>query len=678
MVHAQGNVTITAEFAKSDDAVEPYNIYSVSVAGASAGSTSAVFAGQIALAGAGNRNTVEFTTQAQIVNSSTVNVGGTLSLTATDTSAIYSNAGGVGVAVAIGLGGSSTAVGVSVGAAEGHNIIDNTVESQIIDSTATAGRDVTLTASSTPEIESMAWGVAVDIAAAETAGGGTGSGAGAYNTITNTVTASIESAEVHAKKTGSVTLSAIDKPVVTADAGAGAGFLGGGAAGVGLAVGAVIVENTITDSVTARIGKSDGTAAKASTVTAANMVDVNATSEADVTSLGVAVASTVVIAAAGGGAAGSGGHGQVDITNTVTAEIAESSEVEANTIAVTAVDHDRVDNTFGAGALVGALAGGSMGVSLTDTTVANTVTATISSSRVTALDTVGEAGRVTVLVDGQNKITSMTVATAVAVSLGGSAAGGHAFSTDNSTFTASATGASTVITATQLDVVSNPTRLKAISADAHGYSGGVGTIGAVIATATDNTTRTATIGNNVDLSEVDALLLQAIGRPDLNAQSDAVAVGGVAVLVNTRKVKTTGTVEASTGDNVKMPKRLQIIADAVTSLVVKQRGTTGGVAYGGSTVARAESGLHVTATVGASPVMPEGGMAFLQVASSNRDEGTWAEAISGSGGGIGWAETRGRIIDTTETKSVIDGGNIAVLPPIGWCMPVGGVAERMS
>jgi hypothetical protein len=73
--------------------------------------------------------------------------------------------------------------------------------------------------------------------------------------------------------------------------------------------------------------------------------------------------------------------------------------------------------------------GGSMGVSLTDTTVANTVTATISSSRVTALDTVGEAGRVTVLVDGQNKITSMTVATAVAVSLGGSAAGGHAFST---------------------------------------------------------------------------------------------------------------------------------------------------------------------------------------------------------------------------------------------------------
>jgi hypothetical protein len=653
VVHAQGNVTITAEFAKSDDAVEPYNIYSVSVAGALAGSLSG-----LALAGAGNRNTVEFTTQAQIVNSSTVNVGGTLSLTATDTSAIYSNAGGVGVAVAIG----STAAGVSVGAADGHNIIDNTVESQIIDSEATAGNDVTLTASSTPEIESMAWGVAVDIAAAKTASGGTGSGAGAYNTITNTVTASIESAEVHAgdpvAKTGSVTLSAIDKPVVTADAGAGAGFLGIGS-GVGLAVGAVIVENTITDTVTARIGKSGGTAAKASAVTAAKRVGINATSEADVTSLGVAVASTVVITTEGVGAAGSGGHGRVDITNIVTAEIAESSTVEAHTVAVTAVDSDRVDNTFGAGALVGAFVGGSMGVSLTDTTVANTVTATISSSRVTALDTVGEAGRVTVLVDGQNKITSMTVATAVAVSLGGSAAGGHAFSTDNSTFTASATGASTVITATQLDVVSNPTRLKAISADAHGYSGGVGTIGAVIATATDNTTRTATIGNNVDLSEVDALLLQAIGRPDLNAQSDAVAVGGVAVLVNTSKVKTTGTVEASTGVGVRLPRWVQIIADAVTSLVVKQRGTTGGFAYGGSTVARAESGLHVTATVGASPVMPEGGMAFLQVASSNRDEGTWAEAISGSGGGIGWAETRGRIIDTTETKSFIDGGNIA-------------------
>lgn len=670
MVHAQGNVTITAEFAKSDDAVEPYNIYSVSVAGASAGGTSSVVAGQIALAGAGNRNTVEFTTQAQIVNSSTVNVGGTLSLTATDTSAIYSNAGGVGVAVAIGIGSSSTAVGVSVGAAEGHNIIDNTVESQIIDSEATAGNDVTLTASSTPEIESMAWGVAVDIAAAETAGGGTGSGAGAYNTITNTVTASIESAEVHAghpnAKMGSVTLSAIDKPVVTADAGAGAGFLGVGKDGVGLAVGAVIVENTITDTVTARIGKSGGTAAKASAVTAANMVGINAASEADVTSLGVAVTSTTVIAGQGVGAAGSGGHGRVDITNIVTAEIAESSTVEAHTVAVTAVDSDRVDNTFGGGTLNGATNGGSMGVSLTDTTVANTVTATISSSRVTALDTLGEAGRVTVLVDGRNKITSMTVATAVSVLVpkefelvpNGSAAGGHAFSTDNSTFTASATGASTVITATQLDVVSKPTRLKAISADAHGGSGGLGTIGAVLATATDNTTRTATIGNNVDLSEVDALLLQAIGRPDVTAKSIAVAVGGVAVLVNASTVKTTGTVEASTGDNVKMPKRLQIIADAVTKLEVTQTGANAGIFYGGATVSRAESGLRVTAAVGDRPVMPEGGMTFLQVASSNRDEETWVNAISGTGGGGGGAGTRGDLIDTTITESLIRGGTI--------------------
>jgi hypothetical protein len=388
------------------------------------------------------------------------------------------------------------------------------------------------------------------------------------------------------------------------------------------------------------------------------MVGINATSEADVTSLGVAVASTFVIAPAGVGAAGSGGHGRVDITNIVTAEIAESSTVEAHTVAVTAVDSDRVDNTFGAGALVGAMYGGSTGVSLTDTTVANTVTATISSSRVTALDTVGEAGRVTVLVDGRNKITSMTVATAVAVSLGGSAAGGHAFSTDNSTFTASATGASTVITATQLDVVSAPSRLKAISADAHGGSGGSGTIGAVIATATDNTTRTATIGNNVDLSEVDALLLQAIGRPDVTAKSIAVAVGSVAVLVNTSTVKTTGKVEASTGTDVSLPKSVQIIADAVTKLEVTQTGANAGLVYGGATVSRAESGLRVTAAVGDRPVMPEGGMTFLQVASSNRDEETWLNAISGTGGNVGGAGTRGDLIDTTITESLIRGGTI--------------------
>lgn len=651
-VRSNGDVAIAATFDRGHaNGTDGNTIFAVSVAG----SVDAKFGGDLSLlfplAGAGNRNTVAFTTEAVVSGGGLVQAGG-LSLEAEDRSRVYSNAGGVGIGLAFG----SQAGGVAIGAGYGKTETVNTVRAAIDSAEVTARGDLSLTAEARTEIESVAYGVALSLAVGGDAVSAGGSGAASYTTLDNTVAAEILSSRANSQS-GSVSLSAADVPAVTSRAGAGTLGVAIGD-GVSLAPGVVILETQIRDRAWTRIGTAALGAAPV--VTAARAVTLATESQATVSSLGVAVAAAATVGKFGGAFAGAGGRSTVTLQNLLTAEIVAGT-VQADHISVTAKDHDLLTrNTFGAGGLAGAVVGGSIGVSLTETTVNNEVSASIGAASLTAA-----GGGITIDARGGNTLATETVATAAAVAIGGAGAGGHAFATDSSTFQARVTTGAKLASSGPLTVRARGARDDAtapdgsIGAQAHGGSLGIAAVGVVIAKAQDRTRRLATIGDAVDLSGVGGLLLAAASSPNVQAASVAVDVGGVAVTVNQSEAEAAGVAKAATGSGVTLPGAdVLILATGTTRLDVSQTGVVDGVAAAGATQSTGRSALATEASLGAGVIMPEGRTGSLVVRATSHDAAVNVRAVAGSGGFFSGFGTTGDLTDATTTRAVIQGGVI--------------------
>ncbi|NBU41991.1 MAG: hypothetical protein EBS51_14565, partial [Planctomycetia bacterium] len=575
-----------------------------------------------------------------------------MSIAATDTSVIYSNAGGVGLGLKFG----DQAGAVAVGAAYGKNEITNGAKARIEKATVTAGKGVTIAATATPSIESVAYGVALSVAVAGGAISAAGSGASAYNTVRNTVDAAILSATV--TTWDDVAVRALDKPQITTKAGAGALAVAIGK-GVAIAPGVVVAESSVTDTVTARIGRADGSDVDPTVTSTAGALTVQATSEADVSSLGVAVAASVAVGKATGAFAGAGARGTVTFASTITAEI-DAGTVSATDVTIAAVDRDQSEqNTIGTGGLAIGVIGGSIGVSLTETTAKNTVSARIGAAGVTAM-----TGGITIDVRGGHSLAAETVVTSVAVAIGGSGAGGHAFATDTSTYRATVATGSRLNAQEGLVVRARGSSDDAsapdgrLDAEAHGGVAGLVAVGVVIAKATDGTRREATIGDGVDLSGVGSLGLFATSSPIVQARSTAVDVGGVAVTVNQSVVTTAGTAKAATGAGVTLPLGdVQIMASGSSRLDASQTGIVAGLLAAGATQTTGESGLATEAVLGADTRTAADRTGSLVVRATSQDVTTIA-ATAGSGGLFAGFGTTGELSDTTTTRATILGGTI--------------------
>jgi len=159
-VTSEGNIGLTA----SSDA--DITALTIGIGGALAASKygSDSFAG----AGSGSGNTVANTIEARITGESMVETteGGAITLSATDTSNINADAGGVAIAIGLGGGGTSIAVGASVAV----NDICNMVRAAIEDSTATSSGSVGLTAETTSTIEGWTIGGAASVAGGKSSG----------------------------------------------------------------------------------------------------------------------------------------------------------------------------------------------------------------------------------------------------------------------------------------------------------------------------------------------------------------------------------------------------------------------------------------------------------------------------------------------------------------------------
>ncbi|NEU80298.1 DUF4347 domain-containing protein [Nostoc sp. UIC 10630] len=363
-------------------------------AGAGAGGAGGGVTGALAGAGAGTENVIQIAIEASIKNNSTVTANnGDVSLTATDSSIIKADAGGIAIAIAASLGAGAKGA-ASIGAAVATNTVNNSVKALIDGSTVTAQSDVILSATSTAAIDALALGGAG--AGAGGAGAGltgalAGAGAGTINNINLSIEASIKNNSTVTANNGDVTLTANDNSKIKADAGgvavAIAANLGGGATGSG-AIGAAVSTNTVNNSIKALIDDS--------TVTAQSDVILNATSTAEIDAFALGGAG------AGAGSAGAGltgalagaGAGTINTINLeIEASIKNTSTVDADTgiVTLTALDTSQIKADAGgvavaiaASAGAGAAGSGAIGAALANNTVSNTVVAFVDNSLVTA------------------------------------------------------------------------------------------------------------------------------------------------------------------------------------------------------------------------------------------------------------------------------------------------------
>ena len=463
--------------------------------GSGAGASGISIAG--AVAGAVTINNIEEQVTSAIQNSSSVTtstISGAIDVYATDASIITADAGGVAIAIAFGADGAGSG---SVGFAQANNTIDNHVTADISASQAAALGDVSVLATSVASISALSFGGS----GAGSGGSGlnvalAGAGAGANNTTGDDIYAFINNCQGKfsvSSVLGSLALGATDNPSIVSSAGGGSVAISAGSTAAGVAVAAVQTNNTIGDTVESYIDSSV-VQALADEVT----VEATTPSSSHIKSLGVAASVGGGASVASLGLSGGGAGATNMITDTVQADVDQSSSVSAAfLVSVTATDNSQVTTTVGSGALAFGTVGASIGVSVQTTTVNDTVTAYINSPVSVPV------GNVVVTSGSTVTITGLAVATSVA--LGGGAfagSGANTQSTIEGTVSAYVGSSGTITVPSYGDITVKSTSTQNAQSNSYGASLAGGTvsvaIGVSLGTATIDGTTEASMSGTVD------------------------------------------------------------------------------------------------------------------------------------------------------------------------------------
>ena len=394
-------------------------------------------AGLVAGVGSISVNTLSNTTSASIRSGAVIDSAGTLSINASDTSAVEANSGGLAVSL-----------GAGVGASFALNTLGNTVEAYTHMADIEAAGQIVIEAMSANDVDALAIAF------------GAGGIVGGFASVTiNTVTTSTDAS----MRTGgtveapAVRLSARDDSVLDADS-------GGLAVSVGVGAGGSLSRNEMATRVSAGIGGAEVT-------TSDGNVDISAVSsfEVDASGLGFSVAGLV------------GGVGTAsinDLANTTRAFIDDGAAVEsAGAVQLNALDDSLVVADAGglaASGFVGA------GLSFASSKVINTVEAVIDGAVAVLGDTpasVKAAGALTLTAT----LSPAVSASAVGVSVGAFAAasGGVAVAETGGRARAAIQNKATV-TAASVSIQANADA--GVEADAGGFAGaGFAAAGVMIA-----------------------------------------------------------------------------------------------------------------------------------------------------------------------------------------------------
>ena len=234
-VQASGLIDVEANSAQTIHATTAAAAVAVAVGGTVGAGASG--------AGVSDLNVVAVDTSAYISGGTTIGSGG-VKVVATDASGITALVGAASVAA--GFGGTA-GVGISIGLSMARNTIDNAIAAYVtgVGSLSGGGDDVSVTATENDIISATS--VTVAFAAGGGGAGGVaviGGGATANNIIGVSTDAYISSSSL--TSVGKVTVKASETGSITAFVAAASGSVGvGGAAGVGVSIGASIANNSM-------------------------------------------------------------------------------------------------------------------------------------------------------------------------------------------------------------------------------------------------------------------------------------------------------------------------------------------------------------------------------------------------------------------------------------------------
>ena len=447
------------------------------------------------------------------------------------------------------------------------------------------------------------------------------------------VTAAIQNASTVQAQAGFVELTATDTATITAHAIGGSVAIAGGAGGaVAIPIGAAVADNVIENVVKACINNSVVSAVDNATDSPTGDVTLQAQSTSTITALSVAASLSVAVAPAGLSFSGAG----ADSTNTMASQIIacidnNSSVTATGKVDLSATDLPTTTADVGSGTLSVGVAGASVGVSLSDNTINNTVKAYVNQGSVTADGPISITSRSTGVID------ALTVATSVAISIGGAGAGGDARATITSSVEAYAGGGATL--AAGQDVEIKATSDYHATADSYGISGGFIAIGASLATARANGTVKAHADGRVERAQYVRVRAEATNTATANTFALAGGVAGGEASVASAKVAPS--VEAYAGDNadIKSTSDVDILAMSAADANADALGVlAAGVAIGRSK-ALADVSPQIHAYVGQHANVVAGQDITLRSLHNLDEQGTALDKdatadASSSGGGL--------------------------------------------
>jgi hypothetical protein len=646
-------------------------------------------------------NIMANTTQAGIINGSAVTVPGAVTIAATDDATISANV--VAASASVGIGSTGT-LAVSIAVPLADNTIDNLTRALIDDSSVNAGGSLTLTADAMADIDVTGVAAALSVAASSgtLAVGASVTVAVVNNTVDGTIEALISDADAADAQSvtagGPITISATNTNDIDALTGSVAASVAatGGSVSISAAAAVALAENTVGTDVSAGIINSVVN-------TTLGGVDIDALSNTTVdavtfaASLGVSGSSSVA-----GSFTGAGARATNTITGATLATI-EHSDVDApGNITVDASDTSAItSDVVSASVSVGASSSVALSLGISVTLAENTISGS-TSALILNSDVDSSAGLVNVSATGMNTIDSVAVAASASIagsgsfSLAGAGSGASASNTTTNLVEASIVD-SDVTTGDNVLVTASDT--SSITADVVSVSASIGASGsaalsvAIAVTLAENSIGGTTLAT-IDNSTVDAkglVMVSATANNTIDALAAAIGVsvsgsgtfslsgaGSGASASNT----TTNLVEASivdsdvtTGDNVLVTASdtSSITADiASVSASVAASGTAAVSVSVAVTLAENAIGGTTLATIDNSTVNTDGLVTVSAMADSTIDalalalgvsvSGSGSFSLSGAGSGASAVNTTTNLVEASiaNGSDVDAGGNVAV------------------
>ncbi len=375
-----------------------------------AGAASGGLIASLSVAGAGSAaGNLVANTIEALVENSTITPGGTLELVAEDQLAISADAGAGALAIG---GGGIAGVGLGVGISLAGNSVTNTIRAAIDGSTVTNAGSVSVDAQSNATI-----GVITGVGVGVVEGGGLvgaalgGAASGSANQVSNTIEALITGGSTISGTSGGVTVEAFDNAILTADAGSGVLSFGASVAiGAGVGVAAAVAVNDV--STTTRAAVID------STVSGGPALSVQAISTTSIQALAFGIAGVLSAGGLIGAGFSAAGAGALNHTsNNVEAMIDGSTVSNLGGVTVNAEDQSTIAANV-AGASLGVSAGilsvnVAIGISVAENQINNQTAAWIDDS------SVASSGSIHVTANSTADIAASAVGTSLSASLGG-------------------------------------------------------------------------------------------------------------------------------------------------------------------------------------------------------------------------------------------------------------------